>query len=338
MAKTTITCEATFVVDTDVRNKLGSGGFGWVFPATWKEIKEGTNANTEKEKVVAAKRLQLEGQKAEEGKKEMDTIDKLWLDLRWKRHRNIVELFHRTCTKEEGKEYFWLFMELCEYGTLYDFFEGVYDKKKSDLQARVFGVPKLNVQVRIMADMAQGISFLHDNGIVHKDINPSNVLIAQKDPDLSNRLGFVAKLADFSVSSKRLVTTVPIQRKSHKPIELLELPEGKEKFEYDGKADIFSAGVTFFSILRAGGKINKDPNSELLGKPTRDEDEAVARTLKKRPEAVRDALKPDEGTIEEDEKKNLKTLIIASASLESKDRPNARMIKYLLEILFKEVG
>ena len=71
-------------------------------------------------------------------------------------------------------------MELCD-GTIIDFCEN---------NSRF---PKFNVK-GIMRDTAEGLQYLHNESIIHKDIKPGNVL-------LSNKSGR-AKLADFGISKQ----------------------------------------------------------------------------------------------------------------------------------------
>ena len=45
----------------------------------------------------------------------------------------------------------------------------------------------LDVKVAALADIAEGIQYLHKSGIIHGDIKPSNVLISE---DSDNDFGF----------------------------------------------------------------------------------------------------------------------------------------------------
>ncbi|CAD7698689.1 unnamed protein product [Ostreobium quekettii] len=53
--------------------------------------------------------------------------------------------------------------------------------------------------LRIGLDVARGMSHLHDNGVTHFDIKPSNILLDREDG---------AKLADFTCSRRKLTSTI----------------------------------------------------------------------------------------------------------------------------------
>lgn len=82
-----------------------------------------------------------------------------------------------------------------------------------------------------------GISYLHDNQLVHRDIKPEHILL---DKNLN------AKIFEFKVCAK-----VKAQEKRESFCGTYEYmaPEVYESSEHDQKADIWSLGVLLYEII-----------------------------------------------------------------------------------------
>ncbi len=99
----------------------------------------------------------------------------------------------------------------------------------------------------IIRDLSEGLKFLHQNGIIHQDIKPANVLI-----DESGRY----VLSDFGISSKsktKLSKSVNIAKQNTSMTEDYAPPE---KFSSkavdrmpDKKGDIFSLGISLYELI-----------------------------------------------------------------------------------------
>lgn len=151
---------------------------------------------------------------------EITTYEKLQLAQRCE---NIVHYYRAW--QEDG--YFYIQTELCERGTLQDFTEilgvGVH-------------VPELTVW-SILQDVAHGLAFIHAAGVVHLDIKPQNVFIAEngtlKIGDFGTAVTIGTKDDDSEGDSyymaKELLTYNPIQP----------------------SADIFSFGLMLYELCTA---------------------------------------------------------------------------------------
>ena len=73
-----------------------------------------------------------------------------------------------------------------------------------DLMAAYGDEMPLDLKVIALADIIKGIEFLHNNGIIHGDVKPSNVLVSGVEDD-----EFVFKLTDYAC------TPISKQRSSH---------------------------------------------------------------------------------------------------------------------------
>ena len=149
-------------------------------------------------------------------------------------HQNIVKLY--DIHQEENVV--WVFMELCEYGDLNKFFS-----KNSLTQQQT---------LEVMTQIAGGISYLHQNDVVHRDIKPDNILVASNSP-------IEIKLTDFDVSKffephfDTSAMSTDVGTLAFKAPEFFQrTPEGK--LVYHRNVDCYAMGLTFLALLQA----NKD--------------------------------------------------------------------------------
>ena len=102
------------------------------------------------------------------------------------------------------------------------------------------------VQVKICSDVAQALSYLHANCIVHRDLSSNNILLSGSTQTVNCR-NICAKVSDFGVS--RLIDTKRFERilstlapGAYTPPESWKC-QSKHNGKYDEKFDIFSYGV-----------------------------------------------------------------------------------------------
>ena len=119
--------------------------------------------------------------------------------------------------------------------------------------------PYLYVQVDITASIFQAISYLHQQGIWHRDLSSANILMkggVAKVTDFG-----MAKLLDLSAVNPSDLTRCPGTKAYMPPEALLEPPD------YNEKIDIFSIGVLIIEILTR--KVPKpDKQFEIVNYPT----------------------------------------------------------------------
>ncbi|BDA45748.1 probable mitogen-activated protein kinase kinase kinase 11 at C-terminar half [Coccomyxa sp. Obi] len=80
----------------------------------------------------------------------------------------------------------WILMELADRGSLSD-----------ALRAGRFPTHDFTAVYRCLLDIASGVEYLHDAGLIHGDLKSANVLLKSTGTDAR---GFVCKLADFGLS------------------------------------------------------------------------------------------------------------------------------------------
>jgi eukaryotic-like serine/threonine-protein kinase len=91
----------------------------------------------------------------------------------------------------------------------------------------------------IAAQVAEGLAFAHERGVVHRDIKPANVMIVR---------GSLAKIMDFGIAKVRL-SDVKTQAGSMLGSPKYMSPEQVAGTHADHRSDIFSLGVTLYEMV-----------------------------------------------------------------------------------------
>lgn len=159
-------------------------------------------------------------------------------------HPNIIKLY----TFFSDDAYLYLLMEMCTSGHLYDLL-----KSKKNL-------PEKTTKI-IVKQLCQGIDFLHQNDIIHRDLKLENILY---------HFGMV-KICDFGWS-----TVSETMRNTFCGTPLYISPELLKHQSYSNKVDIWSIGVLGYELLfgrvpfeiRCQQDFNKIVEEELEFPPT----------------------------------------------------------------------
>nr|CAD1830591.1 unnamed protein product [Ananas comosus var. bracteatus] len=190
-------------------NKMASGSFG--------DLYRGTYGSQD----VAIKVLKPE-------RTNMDMLREFAQEvyiMRKVRHRNVVQ-FIGACTKPPS---LCIVTEFMQGGSVYDYLH----KRKGSF--------KLPALVRVAIDISKGMSYLHQNNIVHRDLKAANLLMDENE---------VVKVADFGVARVKSETGVmTAETGTYRWM----APEVIEHKPYDHKADVFSFGIVMWELLT--GKI-----------------------------------------------------------------------------------
>ncbi|ELP87141.1 tyrosine protein kinase CSK, putative [Entamoeba invadens IP1] len=195
--------------------KLGEGSFGIVYLGEFRGNK------------VAIKKMR-EGceteAKVREFEKEVSMLDKFRCEY-LVHFYGAVFIPNKVC----------MVTEFAQYGSLRDLIK--HEKDKS---------PKNRVKVKFMLDMAKGISYLHNNGIVHRDIKPDNLLVFSMDSDEKVN----AKMTDFGSArnTNMLMTNMTFTKGIGTPKYMS--PEVLNKEKYKMPSDIFSFAITMYECFK----------------------------------------------------------------------------------------
>ncbi|CAN6554555.1 unnamed protein product [Malus baccata var. baccata] len=141
--------------------------------------------------------------------------------MRKVRHKNVVQ-FIGACTKHPS---LCIVTEYMSGGSVYDYLH----KQKG-----VFKLPSL---LKVAIDVSKGMTYLHQNNIIHRDLKAANLLMDENE---------VVKVADFGVA--RVISQSGVMTSETGTYRWMA-PEVIEHKPYDHKADVFSFGVVLWELL-----------------------------------------------------------------------------------------
>ena len=156
------------------------------------------------------------------------------------RHPNVVEYF--DCVQTD--ELVYLAMEKCDTDL-----QNEIEKWKNQSKA-----PDQAVAINIASQTCRGLHYLHQNGFVHRDMKPANVLLTWMGDG-----SLCVKICDMGISRKldpgRLTysETGDLGSAGYRPFELLDaVNKGLQAEHLSFSVDVFPLGVTFHVLLSPG--------------------------------------------------------------------------------------
>ncbi|CAJ1951993.1 unnamed protein product [Sphenostylis stenocarpa] len=188
---------------------LGEGGYGSVY---YGKLKDGLE--------VAIKRFHDENETEETINQFMKESEILGL----LHHQNLVSLYGRT-SRHSNKHM--LVYEYISNGTL--------SKHLHESSSKLPWHTRLNIAI----ETATALVYLHDSGIIHRDVKGSNILLDEN---------FIVKVADFGFSRSlpdhvTHVTTIPVGTRAYID------PDYYLSGRVSNKSDVYSFGVVLFELI-----------------------------------------------------------------------------------------
>ncbi|XP_009776329.1 serine/threonine-protein kinase STY46-like isoform X2 [Nicotiana tabacum] len=149
-----------------------------------------------------------------------DFVQEVYI-LRKVRHKNVVQ-FIGACTKPPP---LCIITEFMSGGSLYDFLH------------KTKGFFKLPSVLKVAIDVSKGMSYLHQNNIIHRDLKTANLLMDENQ---------LVKVADFGVARVQVQSGVmTAETGTYRWM----APEVIGHRPYDRKADVFSFGIVLWELL-----------------------------------------------------------------------------------------
>jgi serine/threonine-protein kinase len=151
-------------------------------------------------------------------------------------HPNIIRIFDAG----EDQDVAYIAMELLDG----------HDLKECCEKAKLLPMEKV---IDIVAQVAGGLDYAHKQGVVHRDIKPANIMML-KDGTLRITDFGIARIQATSKTATGAVLGTPAYMS----------PEQVNGKKVDGRADIFSLGVTLFEMLTGEKPFAADSIAALL--------------------------------------------------------------------------
>ncbi|KAF2275217.1 uncharacterized protein EI97DRAFT_475777 [Westerdykella ornata] len=213
--------------DFQLGDCLGKGAFGSVYRA----LNWGTG------ETVAIKQVRMENLGAAELKNIMLEIDL----LKNLNHANIVK-YHGFV---KGTESLYIILEYCENGSLHSI-------------CKNFGKFPENLVSLYMSQVLQGLLYLHEQGVIHRDIKGANILTTKEG---------LVKLADFGVATK----ATGLDQSSVVGTPYWMAPEVIELSGATTSSDIWSLGCTVIELIEGKPPYHKLQPMQALFRIVNDE-------------------------------------------------------------------
>ncbi|NWU31525.1 TBK1 kinase, partial [Dyaphorophyia castanea] len=180
-------------------------------------------------------------------------------------HKNIVKLF--AIEEETTTRHKVLVMEYCPCGSLYTVLEE---------PSNAFGLPESEFLI-VLRDVVAGMNHLRENGIVHRDIKPGNIMRVIGEDGQS-----VYKLTDFGAAreledDEQFVSLYGTEEYLHPDMYERAVLRKEHQKKYGATVDLWSIGVTFYHAATGslpfrpfeGPRRNKEVMYKIItGKPS----------------------------------------------------------------------
>jgi serine/threonine protein kinase len=198
----------------EVLNELGRGAMGVVYKAHDPKIN----------RTVAVKTISLAGQEPEEEQEYRQRFFREAQAAGRLSHPGIVTIF------DVGEE--------PETRTPYIVMEFVGGETLEKLLSRTDRKLPMEKALQVALELAEALECAHGQGVVHRDLKPANILMTEDGH---------AKIADFGVAKLNLSTQTLAGRALGTPAYMS--PEQLNGDPVDGRSDLFSLGVIFYTVL-----------------------------------------------------------------------------------------
>jgi tRNA A-37 threonylcarbamoyl transferase component Bud32 len=169
----------------------------------------------------------------------------------------------------------------------------------------------------ILVPIARALETAHRNGIVHRDVKPSNILLTQTGLPMLTDFG-VAKVLESDETIDRTSLGTGIGTPEYMA------PEQWEGIDIDGRADVYALGITFYEMITGRVPYTADTVPAILIKMLRDPLPRPREFVPDIPEEVERVVFKALAKVPQDRYANMETFSIALEGLINGDLGTGR--------------
>ena len=187
----------------------------------------------------------------------------------------------RKVTETEDKEIYCLVLEFAENGSLKSYFKNYKEKNKTENS--FVPIPQEKI-IKILKESLNGLRYLHENNIIHRDISLDNILIGENDTIKISDFGLSAKIKEEKINGNNIFNDKDNEKENKEEKCLFSNftvcgrkdmvpPEIENKGNYDYRFDIYCLGIVILCLISENYPIEiiRDENKQYIGKNIHDE-------------------------------------------------------------------
>ena len=131
--------------------------------------------------------------------------------------------------------------------------------------------------VKIIFQCAKALDYAHQNGVIHRDIKPGNIMISTKGE---------AKISDFGIATVKGVSAAPPLQGSLTGSVYYASPQQLRNEPITPQSDLFSLGVVMYELLTGAKPFQGDTDISTLYKITNEDPEPLQNHKRDVPESL----------------------------------------------------